>query len=54
MAELKIKNNLRKKGMLVIMLYITNTSANFQSEIFIFGSAMVPKPGKSDDVNLLK
>ena len=44
------KNN----GRYVVKLHTNNTHTKFQNNIFVFGCAMVEKPGKGDDVTVLK
>ena len=41
-------------GIYVIGIHASNTHTKFQRNIFVFDCAMAEKPGKGDDVTLLK
>ena len=44
---------LLKNGMYVVKQHTNNSYTKFQSDPFLFGCAMVKKPGKGDDVTFL-
>ena len=52
----KIQNfiDIRKNGIYVIELCVTNCCTQFQANIFIFGCEMAHKPINGDDVIFLK
>ena len=42
----------QKTELHVVKVHTNNTHTKFQGNIFIFGFAMVKKPGKGDDVSI--
>ena len=45
---------IQKTGIYVIDIHTNNRPTKFQSNIFVFGCAMAKKPGRDDDVTILK